>query len=613
MTKRVQIGLSVTGVVLATLSQAWGQVMPSGRFAIVDVKLFDGETVREHQTVMVDGAKIVSVTAKGAPAAGVPVVAGAGKMLMPGLIDAHVHAYPENALAESLALGVTTDLDMFNDMRVVEQRRAELASGKGPAGADIYSSGMLATAPKGHGTEYGILVPTLTKPEQAQAWVDARLAEGSDYIKIILDDGTAYGLHTPTLDNATLKALVVAAHARGKLAVCHVGTYQEAVDAMEAGADGLMHLFVDRAPDAGFGALVAKHHAFVVPTLSVLQSITGGPEATSLAKDPRMTAYLPAADVANLGKTFGGHMGTYDGVEESVRQLRAAGVLILAGTDAPNPGTMFGVSEHGEMESLVAAGLTPVEAMKAATANPAKAFRLVDRGRIAPGLRADLLLVEGDPSVKIEDTRNIVGVWKMGVADDRATYAAAIAEEKKAEDVAKASAPAAPVLGSISDFDDGTLKTVFGAGWSESTDSIAGGKSTVKFTVVSGGAEESAKSLSVTGTIAEGTPYPWAGVMFAPGAAVFAPSNLSGRTALEFWAKGDGKTYRVMMFTVGSGRIPQIVPFVAGAEWKMYTIPFSMFGGTEGKDVQAILFSGGVGAGPFAFQIDQVRLVSPGK
>ena len=119
MTKRVQIGLSVTGVVLATLSQAWGQVMPSGRFAIVDVKLFDGETVREHQTVMVDGAKIVSVTAKGAPAAGVPVVAGAGKMLMPGLIDAHVHAYPENALAESLALGVTTDLDMFNDMRVV--------------------------------------------------------------------------------------------------------------------------------------------------------------------------------------------------------------------------------------------------------------------------------------------------------------------------------------------------------------------------------------------------------------------------------------------------------------------------------------------------------------
>ena len=609
MTTWVQIGLSVLGLVLAAWPQAWGQAMPSGRFAIVDVKLFDGETVREHQTVLVDGGKIVSVTAKGAPA-GVPIVAGAGKTLMPGLIDAHVHAYPENALAESLALGVTTDLDMFNDMRMVMQRRAELASGKGPAGADIYSSGMLATAPKGHGTEYGIPVPTLTKPDEAQAWVDARLAEGSDYIKIILDDGTAYGSHTPTLDNATLKALVVAAHARGKLAVCHVGTYQEAVDAMEAGADGLMHLFVDRAPEAGFGALVAKHHAFVVPTLSVLQSITGGPEAASLAKDPRMTAYLRAGDVANLGKSFGGHKGTYAGVEESVRQLRAAGVPILAGTDAPNPGTVFGASEHGEMESLVAAGLTPVEAMKAATSNPAKAFRLTDRGRIAPGLRADLLLVEGDPSVKIEETRNIVGVWKMGIADDRVTYAASIAAEKKAADLAGASAP---VLGSISDFDDGTLKTAFGAGWSESTDSMAGGKSTVKFEVVPGGAESSAKSLSVTGTIAEGTPYPWAGVMFAPSATVFAPANLAGRTALEFWAKGDGKTYRAMMFTVAGGRVPQIVPFVAGTDWKMYTLPFSMFGGTDGKDVEAILFSGGAGAGPFAFQIDQVRLVTPAK
>ena len=68
-----------------------------------------------------------------------------------------------------------------------------------------------------------------------------------------------------------------------------------------------------------------------------------------------------------------------------------------------------------------------------------------------------------------------------------------------------------------------------------------------------------------------------------------------------------------MMFTVGSGQVPQIVPFVATSDWKMYTLPFAMFGGTDGKDVQAILFSGGVGMGPFAFQIDQVRLVSPGK
>jgi imidazolonepropionase-like amidohydrolase len=539
-------------------------------------------------------------------------VSGAGKMLIPGLIDAHVHAYPENALAESLALGVTTDLDMFNDMRLVKARRADLAGGKSQ-GADLYSSGTLATTPHGHGTEYGIAIPTLTKPDEAQAWVDARIAEGSDYIKIILDDGSTYGTQIPTLDTATLKALVVAAHARGKLAVCHVGTYQEAVDAMEAGADGLMHLFVDKVPDAGFGALVARHHAFVVPTLSVLQSITGGPEASTLAKDPRMTDYMAAADIANLGKNFGRKMGTYEAAVESIHQLKAAGVLILAGTDAPNPGTEFGASEHGEMESLVAAGLTPVEALRAATENPAKAFHLDDRGRIAPGMRADMVLVAGDPSVNIGDTRNIAMVWKAGVEFDRAAYAAGIvAGRKAAEMAAKASVPAAD-LGTISDFDDGSMKTAFGSGWMPSTDSMMGGKSTVKFSVVDGGADGSAKSLKVEGSIAGGTPYPWAGVMFSPGPAPFAPTNLSARSALQFWTKGDGGTYRVMMFTVGGGQVPQVAPFVAAPEWKLYTLPFATFGGTDGKDVEAILFSGGTAAGPFAFQIDQVKLVSSSK
>jgi imidazolonepropionase-like amidohydrolase len=607
---KVQLGMVVAGTCLMG-ALASAQTTQAGRFAIADVKLFDGDTVRDRRTVLVDGGKILSVGTK-APPAGVRVVAGAGKMLIPGLIDAHVHAYPENALAESLALGVTTDLDMFNDMGVVKQRRADLASGKS-LGADLYSSGTLATVPHGHGTEYGMAIPTLTKPEEAQAWVDARIAEGSDYIKIILDDGSAYGTHIPTLDNATLKALVVAAHARGKLAVCHVGTYQEAVDAMEAGADGLMHLFVDRAPDAGFGALVAKHHAFVVPTLSVLQSMTGGPEAASLAKDPRMTDYMADGDIANLGKTFGRKMGTYDAAVESIHQLKAAGVLILAGTDAPNPGTEFGASEHGEMESLVGAGLTPVEAMRAATANPAKAFHLADRGRIAPGMRADLVLVSGDPSVNIGDTRNVVNVWKAGVEFDRLAYAASVmAERKAAVAAAKANVPAVE-LGTISDFDDGGLKTAFGAGWSESTDSIIGGKSTVKFAVVDGGAEGSAKSLRVEGSVAGGTPYPWGAVMFSPGAAPFAPTNLSGKSALQFWAKGDGGTYRVMMFTTGGGQVPQVAPFVAGPEWKLYTLPFAMFGGTDGKDVMAILFSSGVTSGPFAFQIDQVKLVSPGK
>lgn len=95
---------------------------------------------------------------------------------------------------------------------------------------------------------------------------------------------------------------------------------------------------------------------------------------------------------------------------------------MMAGTDAPSPGTAYGASQHGELELLVGAGLTPLQALVAATSAPARAFRLADCGRIGPGLRADLVLVEGDPDRDITATRRIVGVWKRGVAVERVRY-----------------------------------------------------------------------------------------------------------------------------------------------------------------------------------------------
>ena len=104
-----------------------------------------------------------------------------------------------------------------------------------------------------------------------------------------------------------------------------------------------------------------------------------------------------------------------DAPPQAVRQLAAAGVPLLAGTDAPAPGLTYGASLHRELEHLVNAGLTPAAALAAATSASAKAFRLSDRGRVTPGMRADLLLVDGDPTKQIRDTRNIVAVWKRGV------------------------------------------------------------------------------------------------------------------------------------------------------------------------------------------------------
>lgn len=106
----------------------------------------------------------------------------------------------------------------------------------------------------------------------------------------------------------------------------------------------------------------------------------------------------------------------------AIPPLSAAHVPILAGTDAGNPGTAPGASLHGELEYLVEAGLTPQQALVAATSAPATAFHLADRGRIAPGLRADLLLVNGDPTADIKATRDILAIWKTAASVDRQAW-----------------------------------------------------------------------------------------------------------------------------------------------------------------------------------------------
>jgi hypothetical protein len=407
-------------------------------------------------------------------------------------------------------------------------------------------------------------------------------------------------------------AVITAAHKRGKLAVVHVGDLAGARGSIAAGADGLMHLFVDRDPDPEFGRFVAAARpqagtrAFVVPTLVVLKGVTGSAGGAPLVTDPRTAPYLTKAEATALKQSFGLRPGvpmSYAAAEKSVKQLMAAGVPILAGTDAGNPGTSHGAALHRELELLVLAGMTPTQALASATSVPAKAFRLTDRGRIATGLRADLLLVNGDPTADITATRDIAGIWKDGVRADRAAYAKAIAAAAAQASVT----PAGAADGLVSDFESGKTDVRFGSGWVVSTDAIAGGKSTGEMAVVDGGANGSAKSLAVTGTISGALPYAWSGAMFNPGTTPMQPVNLSSKREITFWTKGDGKTYRAMVFAESKGSAPQVQTFVAGPEWTQVTLPISGFGGIDGHDIMALLFAGGPQAGTFSFRVDDVR------
>lgn len=390
-------------------------------FAIRDVRVFNGALVLESQTVVVDRGTIVAMGREVPVPANAELIDGSDHMLLPGLIDAHAHAIFAADLRQALVFGVTTELDMFTSHEQAASIRRAQAEGGGLDMADLLSAGTLITAPGGHGTQYGLPIPTIHGAEEAGAFVEARIAEGSDYIKIVYDDRGPAAEPYPSLDRATLEAVIEAAHERGKLAVVHATRRRAAREAVAAGVDGLVHLFADSMPDPEFGRFVAEHGAFVIPTLTVLESASGVPSGASLIEDSWLSPYLGADDRQNLGRAFP-WSASYEAATAALRQLDGAGVAILAGSDAPNPGTAHGVSIHRELELLVEAGLSPLEALTAATSTPARAFGLADRGWIAPGKRADLILIKGDPAEEITHTRRIVRVWKLGVEVDREAY-----------------------------------------------------------------------------------------------------------------------------------------------------------------------------------------------
>jgi imidazolonepropionase-like amidohydrolase len=399
------------------------QTQTGNDIVIRHVRVFDGKSVINNSSVLIRNGKVAAMGASVSTPTRATVVEGKGCTLLPGLIDSHTHIRSRQDLEQSLALGVTTDVSMLMDVNLFRALKQEQQVNRANDRADLFSSGYAATAPGGHGTEKGLSLPTISDPEEAQTWVDHRIAEGSEFIKIIYENGGDTGRGgRPSIDRATLQALVVAAHARGKLAVVHIHSERQAFDAIEAGADGLAHLFSHGGDtlDPKFAGTVAKHHAFVIPTLSVLESVCNQNPGRRVLNDARLEPYILPAYAQQLeGNINHGREGKCMIAMEAILPLAAAHVSILAGTDAGNPGTAPGASLHGELEYLVEAGLSPLQALVSATSANATAFRLADRGRIAPGLRADLVLVNGDPTEDIRATRAIEEIWKAGIPLNR--------------------------------------------------------------------------------------------------------------------------------------------------------------------------------------------------
>ena len=588
------IGVAVFTGVLTTLpvpqaAEGPARSVPEETFAIVDVTAFDGEAFRLGWDVWVEDGRIRHAGQRLDLPEDLPRLDGRGHTLIPGLIDGHVHSFP-STLGDALRFGVTAVMDQSTDPAfAAAMRPAREEVGRG-AGADLFSAGMTATAPEGHGTQYGIPVETLTGPDEAAEWVRARKAEGSDWIKIIYEDGSAFDMEIPSLDGETVAAVIEAAHAEGLAAVVHVSTLETALEAMALGADGLVHVWRDEVVAEADARRFAEADIFVVPTLSVMVPADSAVAAMVSETDDAMLSPIQRQTLA--ARFPGGLAEGGDVALENVRRLRAAGVRLVAGTDSPNPGTGTGISMHGELRLLARAGMGSAEALAAATSVAADAFGVAERGRIAEGHLADLVLVRGDLEEDVSRSHDIVAIWKDGYLVDRAGGSAGAGPQAEI-----APAPAETL---VADFEDG-FEASFGA-WDVTTDEMTGGASSANVAVRDG-------ALVVTGEIAPGAAFPWAGVIWMPGEQPMQPVDFSGREAIRFRTRGDGRQYSVMLISGAQpAGPPPTVTFVAGDQWTEVEIRLEEFPTATPEIIAGLAFVAEGPVGGFAFEVDEVEV-----
>ncbi|QIX01000.1 hypothetical protein AMS68_006517 [Peltaster fructicola] len=362
--------------------------VPTTRIAITNVRVFDGYQIREPSTVFVDGVTIskhLDVVDS--------VVEGNGGILLPGLIDGHCHPATVDHLAQLSSYGVTTAF-LMNCINYESCSSLRDQTGL----TSLFMAGMSAQGPGSAHARNGHTPASqlISSPQQAPQYVANVFGNGSDFLKIVSE------LNGP--DQDTQNALVLYAHNIGKKVMTHASDIVHYVMAVKSKANGPQHLPVDAVLDNATLAEIRANGQFATPTLAVFWRVFHTPGAA-----------------ATLGENSTSYEKNWPILKQNVRALKNAGIPVVAGTDATPPYAglqiPFGTTLHDEMYYLVEAGFKPVDALRAATLMPVLSHGIADRGRIEPGLRADLVLLQPDaePLKSINDTRKIARVWNGGL------------------------------------------------------------------------------------------------------------------------------------------------------------------------------------------------------
>lgn len=368
-------------------------------------------------TVFVSGDRISRIaTGDATPPAGARVIDATGLTILPGLIDMHIHhrfwMWPL-----FLRFGITTVRDVGSDPAAILlardwERRGQLTAPR------IFACGpLLDGTPPVWGTSWRGSVG-LTSADEARTVVRQLIDRGVDCIKVYAR------LPTPLL-----RAVIEIASARGVPVTAHLGVVP-ARDAVEVGVQAIEHASgiqfpMSSAVQQALVRLFVEKRIFIVPTMLVEENVGDLPVLAN-AQYPYLDLVPP--DEAEHWLDWGNDF-RFRGMREEhfaswkervtakaafIRAFHVAGGRVVAGSDTPNPFVIPGISLHQELESLVAAGLSPMDAIKSATSVAAVLLRRTDLGTVEEGKLADIIVVEGNPAGDIRATRSIRAVIKGG-------------------------------------------------------------------------------------------------------------------------------------------------------------------------------------------------------
>ncbi len=450
------IGRSIAAVCGLLIAVCWAE-RASAQTALFEVARLipgDGGAALENAAILVETGRIARIGRKGEIALpnGAARVDLGDKTVMPALISSHVHPgfqmglgyFAKNFTHENIVddlnralyFGISTVMSQGIERGdIMFEVRAEQAAGR-LGGARLMLSGRGLGAPNaGPGNAiYANFAYSVTTEDEVRRAVREQAARTVDGFKIWVDDR---GGRAPKLPLALSRAAIEESHKHGLRISAHIFYHDDAMELAAAGIDSFAHLVRDREMSDELIALMRKNNVYVMPNISSPERNTHASPPPWL-DEPSLAGLLRDTVSADVIERLRGVFArrdpavaerarkSYEILKRSVAKLSAAGAHIILGSDTGLEDHFFGYAEQKELELMVAAGMTPSQAIVAATNRAAAYLRLPDRGTLSPGKRADFLVLDGNPLDNIRNTRRIARMYLVGVEVDRPALKAAL-------------------------------------------------------------------------------------------------------------------------------------------------------------------------------------------